>query len=82
MTIFDARSADRGGRPAMCPFCHGKAVDTRAAINTMTTYWRCLECDRTWTLPSRAPIPARSRFAQEMRRTLQEIRGTRKPESN
>jgi ribosomal protein L37AE/L43A len=60
MTSPDVRSAEGGTRPAMCPFCHGKAVDTRATIITVTTYWRCLECDRTWTIPSLAPVPARS----------------------
>jgi hypothetical protein len=60
MTIPDSRSADGGARPAICPFCHGKAVDTRATIVTVTTYWRCLECDRTWTIPSCAAVPARS----------------------
>jgi len=60
MTIPDSRSADEGARPAICPFCHGKAVDTRATIVTVMTYWRCLECDRTWTIPSGAAVPARS----------------------
>jgi hypothetical protein len=22
----------------------------------VTTYWRCLECDRTWTIPSCAAV--------------------------
>lgn len=56
----DSRSDECGTRPAMCPFCHGQAVDTQATIITVTTYWRCLECDRTWTIPSRFPVPARS----------------------
>jgi len=60
MTIRDSRSADGAARPAICPFCHGKAVDTRATIVTVTTYWRCLECDKTWTIPSYTAVPARS----------------------
>jgi ribosomal protein L37AE/L43A len=52
MTIPDSPSSEGGARPARCPFCHGKAVDTRATTITVTTYWRCLECDRTWTIPA------------------------------
>ena len=54
MTILDSLSAEGGARPASCPFCHGKAVDTRATTITVATYWRCLECDRTWTIFSPA----------------------------
>jgi hypothetical protein len=25
----------------------------------VTTYWRCLECDKTWTIPSYTAVPAR-----------------------
>jgi len=53
MTIPDSRSADEGARPAICPFCRGKAVDTHARVVDVATYWRCLACDRTWTIPSR-----------------------------
>ena len=55
MTISDSPSAESGARPASCPFCHGKAVDTRATTIAVATYWRCLECDRTWTIPSQGP---------------------------
>jgi ribosomal protein L37AE/L43A len=60
MTILDSRSADGSARPAMCPFCHGKAVDTQATSITVTTHWRCLECDRTWTIAGRPSVPERS----------------------
>jgi hypothetical protein len=60
MTIPDSRSDEGGTRPAVCPFCHGKAVDTQATIITVTTYWRCLECDRTWAIPNPALAPGRS----------------------
>ena len=39
-------------RPTMCPFCKGKAVDTLAKVITVTTYWRCRKCDKTWTIAS------------------------------
>jgi ribosomal protein L37AE/L43A len=55
MTIPDSPSAGGGARAPSCPFCHGKGVDTRATTITVTTYWRCLECDKTWTIPSHAP---------------------------
>jgi ribosomal protein L37AE/L43A len=41
-------------RPTMCPFCKGKKVDTLAKVITASTFWRCRECDRTWTLASLA----------------------------
>ncbi len=46
-------------RPTQCPFCHGKVVDTLAKSITVATLWRCRECDKTWTLASRARFPAR-----------------------
>jgi ribosomal protein L37AE/L43A len=39
-------------RPRICPFCNGRAVDTLAKVITVTTYWRCRECDKTWTIAS------------------------------
>lgn len=46
-------------RPTICPFCGGKAVDTLAKVITVTTYWRCRECDKTWTIASQAASPRR-----------------------
>jgi len=46
-------------RPSQCPFCNGKIVDTLAKTITVTTLWRCRECEGTWTLASRARSPAR-----------------------
>jgi transposase-like protein len=57
ISVRDSRADECGTRPAMCPFCQGKAVDTQATIVPVTTQWRCLECDRTWTIPSRAAVP-------------------------
>jgi ribosomal protein L37AE/L43A len=41
-------------RPTTCPFCQGKRIDTLAKAISMTTLWRCRECDETWTIASRA----------------------------
>jgi hypothetical protein len=51
-------------RPTKCPFCDGKIIDTLAKIITVRTLWRCLECDETWTIASRAASrsPSRSNF--------------------
>lgn len=47
-------------RPSMCPFCGGKAVDTLAKVITVSTYWRCRECDKTWTIASQTASPRRT----------------------
>jgi ribosomal protein L37AE/L43A len=46
-------------RPTACPFCRGKAVDTFAKVITVTTFWRCRTCDKTWTIASQAPASRR-----------------------
>ena len=46
-------------RPKICPFCSGRAVDTLAKVITETTFWRCRECDKTWTIASQSPAPLR-----------------------
>jgi ribosomal protein L37AE/L43A len=47
-------------RPSECPFCGGKAVDTLAKVITVTTYWRCRECEKTWTIASQTPTTRRT----------------------
>jgi ribosomal protein L37AE/L43A len=47
-------------RPSMCPFCGGKAVDTLAKVITVSTYWRCRECEKTWTIASQTASPRRT----------------------
>jgi ribosomal protein L37AE/L43A len=44
-------------RPTKCPFCDGRIVDTIAKTITVTTLWRCRECEETWTLASLARSP-------------------------
>jgi len=39
-------------KPTACPFCKGKIIDTLAKVITVTSFWRCRECDQTWTIAS------------------------------
>lgn len=59
--MFDSKSDEPVTRPANCPFCHSRAVDTLAKILRATTYWRCRECEGTWTIASQQPVPTRPR---------------------
>jgi ribosomal protein L37AE/L43A len=52
--MFESRGDEAVARPTMCPFCKGKRVDTLAKVITATTFWRCRECDKTWTIAGRA----------------------------
>lgn len=54
------QSDEAVARPATCPFCQGKRIDTLAKVMTVTTLWRCRECDETWTIASRRALLARS----------------------
>ena len=47
-------------RPSLCPFCGSRAVDTLAKVITVTTYWRCRGCDKTWTIASQTAPPRRA----------------------
>ena len=57
----DSRFAEDVARPAACPFCKGRIIDTLARVITVTTFWRCRECDRTWTIASLRASSRRSR---------------------
>ena len=50
-------------RPANCPYCKSRVIDTLAKVITETTFWRCRECDRTWTIAgieaTRGPLRVR-----------------------
>jgi hypothetical protein len=59
--IADARSAQVVKRPALCPFCKGTIIDTLAKVFTVTTFWRCLECEQTWTIASQRASSTRCR---------------------
>jgi hypothetical protein len=48
-------------RPTGCPFCKGRIIDTLAKVITVTTLWRCRECERTWTIASRLGASPRLR---------------------
>jgi hypothetical protein len=43
-------------RPTMCPFCKGTRFDTLAKVITAMTFWRCRDCEGTWTIASQ-PAP-------------------------
>jgi hypothetical protein len=59
--MFDSRFDEEVTRPAICPFCNGKVIDTLAKVITVTTCWRCRKCDKTWTIASLAASSPRSR---------------------
>jgi ribosomal protein L37AE/L43A len=48
-------------RPATCPECHGKIIDTHATVISEKTLWRCRSCEHTWTIASLAPRPINNR---------------------
>jgi ribosomal protein L37AE/L43A len=62
-TMSESRVNEAIDRPTACPFCQGKRVDTLAKEFTVTTLWRCRDCEETWTIASRAASTARSPFA-------------------
>lgn len=61
--MSDPRFTQTVERPTACPFCHGKVFDTLAKVITVTTFWRCRQCEGTWTIASLAPpAPPRPRW--------------------
>jgi ribosomal protein L37AE/L43A len=48
--MTDPGSGEKVARPTMCPFCKSRIIDTQAKVITVTTLWRCRECERTWTI--------------------------------
>jgi ribosomal protein L37AE/L43A len=48
-------------RQTSCPFCRSPIVDTLAKVITVKTFWRCRECERTWTVASLAASAPRAR---------------------
>jgi ribosomal protein L37AE/L43A len=56
----DSRFAEGVARPAVCPFCKGRIIDTMAKVITVTAVWRCRECDETWTIASLRASSTRS----------------------
>jgi ribosomal protein L37AE/L43A len=59
--MFESQFNAKVLRPALCPFCKSKAVDTLAKVITVTTFWRCRECEGTWTIAGQNPSSARYR---------------------
>jgi ribosomal protein L37AE/L43A len=58
-TMADFPFNEKVMRPTMCPFCKGKIVDTLAKVISVTSLWRCRQCDETWTIASLGPSKAR-----------------------
>jgi ribosomal protein L37AE/L43A len=52
--MIESRRDEAVTRPTVCPFCKGKSIDTLAKVITRTTFWRCRECEQTWTIASLA----------------------------
>ncbi len=48
-------------RPTRCPFCQGRVIDTLAKVITVSSLWRCRECEGTWRLATRPGPSAGSR---------------------
>ena len=48
--MFETKSPETTTRPAMCPYCQGRRIDTLAKVISPATCWRCRECDKTWTM--------------------------------
>ena len=61
MTTMSLLSDTSVGRPTACPFCKGKVIDTLAKVMSVLTSWRCLNCQRTWTIASLLKTPALAR---------------------
>lgn len=52
--LSDSRS-NEADRPSQCPFCNGRVLDTLAKVITPATTFRCLSCEKTFTLASLKP---------------------------
>lgn len=57
--MWESRFDEKVLRPATCPFCKGRGVDTLAKIVTAKTLWRCRVCEQTWTIESVTASPTR-----------------------
>ena len=53
------RSLHTPTRPAVCPFCHSRAVGTLAKVIEADTYWRCSQCGSGWITPRPGEQPVR-----------------------
>ena len=55
--MSDPRFTEPIPRPAHCPFCRSKVIDTLAKIVTPTSFWRCRQCEKTWTIGGQPASP-------------------------
>jgi ribosomal protein L37AE/L43A len=59
-TMPESRVTEPVGRPAACPFCNSKRFDTLAKVITVNTWWRCRDCEATWSIASQRAASPRS----------------------
>ena len=58
--VRDPRYDEKVLRPTVCPFCKGRRFDPALAkIVTAKTFWRCRDCDQTWTIANVRESPTR-----------------------
>jgi transposase-like protein len=50
INMYEPQSEEKVLRPAGCPFCKSRSVDTLAKTISVTTLWRCRTCEGTWTI--------------------------------
>src|SRR5689334_15116318 len=48
-------------RPEECPFCNSKRFDTLAKVITVNTWWRCRDCEATWSIAGQRAASPRPR---------------------
>lgn len=58
--MYDSRPADAVSRPTACPYCNGKIIGTLAKVISVTSVWRCRECEQTWTIAGLAASSRRT----------------------
>ena len=54
-------SPEPAARPTACPFCNSNRFDTLAKVITVNTWWRCRECEGTWSIASQQAAAPRAR---------------------
>ena len=58
--MFESRDGDHPvTRPAACPFCKGRIIDTLAKVISDSALWRCRQCGETWTIAGLARSSSR-----------------------
>jgi ribosomal protein L37AE/L43A len=55
--MYESRFTEQVQRPAHCPFCKSKIIGTLAKVITANSFWRCRECEKTWTIAGQPATP-------------------------